>query len=373
MKEAARILVVDDEPANIRLLGELLTGEGYGVSVARNGEEALASIAKERPNLVLLDVVMPGLSGYEVCERLRQTAETRLLPVILVTGARPEEERVQGLDAGADEFLTKPVNREELFARVRALLRVESLHRQVESQAKALAEWNEELERRVQDQVSQIDRMNRLKHFFPQHVAELIVAEGSEKMLATRRRQVTVCFIDLRGFTPFSETSEPEEVMEVLSEYYAEMGDVVEQHGGTVERFAGDGMAIFFNAPIEISDPEAQAVRTAIQMRKRYEALSERWRKRGHELGLGIGLANGFATIGAIGFSGRWQYAAIGTVTNLAARLCSDASAGQILTTAKLVSAVEGLVEVEPVGEKNIRGLHRPVSVVQVKGLRESS
>ncbi len=366
MSSEQRILVVDDEPGNIRLLGELLSAENYAISVAKDGVEALAQIEKNPPNLVLLDVVMPGLSGYEVCEKLRAQPHTRALPVILVTGARPEEERVRGLDAGADEFLTKPVNREELLARVRSLLRVEALHREI-------ALWNEKLESRVREQVAQMERLNNLKNFLPQNVAELIVAEGGNNLLQPRRRQVTVCAIDLRGFTAFSETAEPEEIMSVLGEYYAEMGAVVELHGGTVERFAGDGMVIFFNAPLEIEKPEAAAVRAALEMQGRFALLREKWRRQGHDLGLGIGLSSGYATIGALGFSGRWQYAAIGTVTNLSARLCGDASHGQILTTSRITAAVDGMIETEAMGEQSMKGLHKPIPVFKVLRLAEKT
>ncbi|MEK6805441.1 MAG: response regulator [Pseudomonadota bacterium] len=365
MNNNERILVVDDEPANIRLLGELLSAEGYAISVARDGNDALAQIEKLRPSLMLLDVVMPGLSGYEVCQKLREQPQTRLLPVILVTGARPEEERIRGLDAGADDFLTKPVNREELLARVRSLLRVQALHREI-------AQWNEKLEARVSEQVAQMERLNRLKNFLPQKVAELAVADGGGELLHPRRRQVTVCAIDLRGFTPFTETSEPEEIMGVLGEYYAAMGAVVEQHGGTVERFAGDGMVIFFNAPLEIEKPEEAAVRAALDMQARFEQLRAKWLRNGFDLGLGIGLSSGYATIGALGFSGRWQYAAIGTVTNLSSRLCGDASHGQILATSRIITQVESLVETESLGEKTIKGLQRPVPVFCIVGTKPS-
>ncbi len=366
MTEKSRILVVDDEASNLRLLGTLLSEEGFNVSVSRSGEEALEQIESNPPNLLLLDVVMPGLSGYEVCQRIRERTETRALPIILVTGARPEEERVKGLDAGADEFLTKPVNREELLARVRSLLRVERLHREN-------VEWNELLESRVQDQVAELQRLGSLKNFLPQKVAELIVSEGGDSLLKAKRREVTVCVIDLRGFTPFSETAEPEDVVCVLGEFYAEMGEIVEAHQGTVEHFAGDSMTIFFNAPLEIDEPERQALLTAIAMRDRFELLCSTWKKRGYDLGLGIGLSKGYATIGAIGFAGRWQYAAIGAVTNLAARMCSSAQHGEILAPLKFIVSVEEIAKYESLGDKEIKGFHRPIAVMRVDGLKDSA
>jgi adenylate cyclase len=351
-----RILVVDDEPANIRLLGEILSDEGYDISVARDGEEALAQIERARPHLVLLDVVMPGMSGYDVCSKLRANEITRLLPIILVTGARPEDERVRGLDAGADEFLTKPVNREEMLARVRGLLRIEALHRDI-------TEWNSNLEARVQEQVEQIKRLDQIKSFLPQHVAE-VVAEGNQHLLEPQRRNITVAAIDLRGFTAFSDTAEPEEIMGVLSEYYSTMGEITECHGGAVEAFAGDGMVIFFNAPLEIENHELCAVRAALEMQDAFKTLQASWTKQGHQLGFGIGISNGYATIGAVGFAGRWQYAAIGSVTNLSARLCSDAKDGEILLTSRVHLPIETQLEVEQLGEKTYKGFHKPIPVM---------
>ena len=370
MSRSERILIVDDAPDNIRSLGELLSSEGYTLAVARNGEEGLAQIAQEPPGLVLLDVVMPGLNGYEVCQRIRSNPDTRTLPVILVTGARPAEERARGLECGADDFLTKPVNREELLARVRSLLRVQNLYRKVDAQARALTEWNERLESRVREQVLQLDRLGRLKDFFPPQVTDLILADGGEDLFKPRRREVTVCVIDLRGFTPFSESTEPEEVIAVLDEYYAEMGRLIDAHGGTVEKFAGDGITIFFNAPLDTTQHEARGVRMCLAMREAFEPLTARWLKRGHSLGLGLGLANGYATVGAMGFANRRQYAVIGMVANLAARLCAIARHGEILTTTRLMSAVESLIDAESVGERDIKGMKSPVALVRVLGLR---
>jgi adenylate cyclase len=367
-----RVLIVDDAADNIRMLGELLSAAGYELSVARSGDEALAQIASDPPGLVLLDVVMPGLSGYEVCERIRSNPDTRTLPVILVTGIRPAEERIRGLECGADDFLTKPVNREELLVRVRSMLRVQTLYRKVEAQARALAEWNERLEARVREQVLQLDRLGRLKDFFPPQVTDLIVAGGGDELFKPRRRLVTVCVADLRGFTPFSEASEPEDVMHVLDEYYGEMGRVIDAHGATVEKFAGDGMTIFLNAPLELADHEERAVRMALAMREAFGPLAARWARRGHAVGLGIGIASGYATIGAMGFTNRRQYAAIGMVSNLASRLCDIARDGEILTTSRLLATVEPVVVAEEVGERAIKGITNPVAVARITGLRQA-
>lgn len=365
----SRILVVDDEPANIAILGDLLTEAGYTVLVALNGEQALDIAKQERPNLILLDVVMPGMNGYQVCQALREKSASRHTPVILVTGERPEEERIRGLDAGADEFLTKPINREELLARVRSLLRVEALHREIETQSRQLADWNEKLETRVQKQVAEMARLNELKNFLPERVAEVILEDESGELLQPRRRSITACVIDLRDFTPFAESAKPYEIITVLTEFFTAMGEVVDRHQGTVEYFAGDNMTIFFNAPLEIDSAEEQAVRAALGMREAFSHIRQQWRERGHDLGLGIGLAHGESTIGAIGFHGRWQYAAIGDVPNLAARLCALAKDGEILITERLCDTVECSLELECRGAQDIRGFSQPVAVKQLCGL----
>jgi len=312
---------------------------------------------------VLLDVVMPEMSGYEVCRRLRADEATRLLPVIMVTALDPSTERVKGIEAGADDFLTKPINQPELLARVRSLLRIKSLHDE-------LAELNRTLERRVTDQVAQLERLGRLRRFFSPQLAELIVSGDAEDPLRSHRREITVVFIDLRGFTAFAETAEPEEIMGVLREYHAEMGRLILAHEGTLERFTGDGMMVFFNDPVVVPDPEERAVRMSLAMRDRVADLAVGWRKRGYELDIGLGLAKGFATIGAIGFEGRWDYGAIGTVTNLAFRLCGEARPGQVLAAKRVVAAVEDLVEAEPVGDLVLKGFSRPVATVSLVRVR---
>jgi adenylate cyclase len=359
----ARILVVDDTAMNVKLLADLLKGHGYQVATAASGRAALELVTKECPDLVLLDVVMPEMSGYEVCRRLRADAATGLLPVVMVTALDPGEERVKGIEAGADDFLTKPINQAELLARVRSLLRVKALHDE-------LGELNRTLERRVADQVGQLDRLGRLRRFFSPQLAELILAGDAADPLQSHRREITVVFLDLRGFTAFAETSEPEEVMAVLREYHAEMGKLILGAEGTLERFTGDGMMIFFNDPVEVPDPAVRAVRMAIAMRDRVAELTVTWRKRGFDLDFGIGIAQGYATIGAIGFEGRLDYGAIGTVTNLASRLCGEAKPGQILLAQRVASNVEEVALVEAAGELTLKGFHRPVKAYNVIGLK---
>jgi class 3 adenylate cyclase len=282
----------------------------------------------------------------------------------MVTALDPVEERVKGIEAGADDFLAKPINQPELLARVRSLLRIKALHDE-------LGELNRTLEERVRDQVAQLERLGRLRRFFSPQLAELIVAGDTDDPLKSHRREVTVVFLDLRGFTAFAETAEPEEVMTVLREYHAEMGKLIIAAEGTLERFTGDGMMIFFNDPVEVPDPAARAVRMAVAMRERIGALTETWRKRGFDLDFGVGIAQGYATIGAIGFEGRWDYGAIGTVTNLAARLCGEAKPGQILLSQRVAGSVDAIAKAELVGDLTLKGFHRHVKAFNVTRLQE--
>ena len=362
----AKIFVVDDTPRNVKLLADLLAVKGYAVVTAISGHEALAQVEAERPDLVLLDVVMPEMSGYEVCRRIRENSATAMLPVVMVTALDPSEERIKGIEAGADDFLTKPINQAELLARARSLLRIKELYDTVQTQAAELANWNKTLQQRVEEQVSQLEQLGRLKRFFSPQLADLIVAGGAEDPLKTHRREVTVVFLDLRGFTAFAETAEPEEVMGVLREYHAAMGRLILAHEGTLERFTGDGMMIFFNDPVPVPNPAERAIRMALAMRQSVAELTVKWRKLGYELDFGVGIAQGYATIGGIGFEGRWDYGAIGTVTNLASRLCGEAKPSQILVPQRLLGTVEELVEVEPAGELILKGFHRPITAYNV-------
>jgi adenylate cyclase len=366
---AQTILVVDDVPRNVKLLADILTVKGYDVLIAASGPEALERINSEKPDLVLLDVMMPGMDGYEVCAAIRSEPTLRMLPIVLVTALDPSE-RVKGLECGADDFLTKPINQPELLARVRSLLRIKSLYDEVQAQRAELAEWNRTLEERIAAGVAQLERLSRMKRFFSPQVADLILSGETDDPLQSHRSEITVVFLDLRGYTEFSESTDPEEVMGVLREYHAAMGSLIVAYEGTLERFAGDSIMIFFNDPIPVKNPVRHAVAMALEMHREFAKLALNWKKRGHELDMGIGIAQGYATLGAIGFEGRLDYGAIGTVCSLAARLCAQAKGGQTLVSQRVLGDIEALVEAQSVGELSLKGFHRPIPAFNVSALK---
>jgi adenylate cyclase len=365
MHDPPLILVVDDNETNRDILVTRLEAHGYKTLQACDGEETLTAVAQHRPDLVLLDVMMPNLDGLEACRRLKSNGDLAFTPVILVTSKADTKDVVAGLDAGADEYLTKPIDQAALVARVRSVLRIKTLHDQVHAQAAELASWNRTLEQRVDEQIGEIERIGRLKRFLSPQVAHL-VSTGDERVLESHRGEVSVVFCDLRDFTAFAEAAEPEEVMGVLREYHGTLGGLIDKFEGTVERFAGDGLLVLFNDPLPCPDPSLRAVRMAVEMRDEVAKLAVTWRTYGHELGFGIGIAHGFATLGCIGFEGRFQYSATGTVANLASRLCDHARNGQILVDAKVHAAVKASVELESVGELDLKGFRRPVKAFNV-------
>jgi len=359
-----KILIVDDEPFNLDLLEQELTDQGYVIERANDGAEALQKVPSFLPDLILLDYMMPKMNGIEVVKQLKQDERYKGIPVILLTAKASQEDKVKGLDAGADDYVVKPFDSFELLARVRSMMRIKQMQ-------DSLEEWNQSLTDKVTQQVGQIERMGRLKRYLSPQIAETILKSEDENLFKSHRREITVVFLDLRGFTAFSDSAEPEEIMELLRTYHAEMGKLIFEFQGTLERFAGDGIMVFFNDPIPCENHTEKAASMALEMRARVKGLRTGWLKKGYDLDLGIGLAAGYATLGNIGFEGRMDYGAVGNVTNLASRLCDEAKGGQILTNQKTFSKIEELFEAEPLEELGLKGFSRPVAAFNIVKLKQ--
>jgi class 3 adenylate cyclase len=357
-----KILIVDDEPFNLDLLEQELADYDYAIERATDGVEALEKTETFRPDVILLDYMMPKMNGLEVVKRLRASAQHKAIPVILLTAKATQEDKIAGLDAGADDYVTKPFDSFELLARVRAMLRIKQMH-------DTLDEWNRTLADKVKQQVAELERMSRLKRYLSPQIAEKILGDD-DNLFKTHRREITIVFLDLRGFTAFSDNSEPEEVMDFLRHYHAEMGKLVFKFEGTLERFVGDGIVVIFNDPIPCEDHVNKAAQMAVEMRDRVKELRTAWRKKGYDLDLGVGFAAGYTTLGTIGFEGRMDYGTVGNLPNLAARLCAEAKGGQILTDQKTMSRLEDAFDAEPIQELNLKGINRPVVAFNVIALK---
>jgi CheY-like chemotaxis protein len=369
MSTSGRILVVDDVPRNVRLLEAVLTGEGYEVISAGSGADAIEAVAANPPDLVLLDIRMPDMDGYEVCRRLRADPAAQFLPIVMVTSAQGEE-RIAALEAGADDFVPKPFNQPELLARVRSLIRIKQYHDTILTQAAELAGWNRELEQRVNDQVEELDRLQRLRRFLPPQLVEVATSSGADSLLENHRREIAVVFADLAGWTAFSETTEPEEVMGVIREFHDTIGGILGTFEATVGWFAGDGVMAWFNDPFPCEVPAGRAAAMAIAMRDAMTARTTSWRQRGHQLDFAVGISLGYATIGTIGFEGRYEYGAVGSVLNLASRLSDEAGPGQILMSARAHSSAENQVEAERIPDLKLKGFAKPVMAYSVKRMK---
>jgi adenylate cyclase len=358
VSQAGVALVVDDSRVNRLLLIRQLGVLGIEALEAENGAAALETLRSvpDAIDLVLLDVLMPELDGYQTLAAMKADETLRHLPVLIVSGVEELDSVVRCIELGATDYLTKPINARILEARVTASLAAKRL-RDLELE---YVEQQRELTTTIARQKAELTR------FLSPQIADLVSSSDGEALLAGHRRLVTVAFCDLRGFTSFAEQAEPEELFGVLGEYHRMMGEAIVEHGGTLEHFAGDGVMIFFNDPVPQEDHVARAVRMAVAMRDRFEPLAAGWRKRGYELGFGVGIAVGYATLGRIGFEGRHDYGAIGNVTILASRLSSQAGPNQILLSQRAVAMVEDLIDAESVGELQIKGLSRPVSASNV-------
>jgi len=368
----ARILVVDDVPENVRLLEAVLDAHGYDVVSATSGHAALDLALSAKPDLVLLDVMMPPPDGLAVCKRLRQQEETAVLPVIMLTASEGSE-KTTAIEAGADDFIPKPFNSGELLTRIRSLLRIKRYHDTIKAQAAELLDLNRTLEERVEKQLDELERLQRLRRFLSPQLANAIVSTGDESILRSHRRHVSMFFADLRGWTSFVDTVEPEELMRVLGEFHGTIGGLVRRFDATVGFIEGDGVQLFFNDPIEVPDHALRAVRLGCALREEMTELTGVWQKRGYDLDFGAGIALGYATCGEVGFESRSDYAAIGAVTNLASRLADEATAGQILISQRLYAEVEEEVEVEPAGAFTLKGFQRPVAALNVIAVRNQA
>jgi class 3 adenylate cyclase len=357
------ILAVDDVAENLEIVRMRLEALGYGVQTAADGEEAIAKARELSPDLILLDIMMPKLDGIAALKILKQDQALRFVPVVLLTAKADRSDVIAGLEAGGDDYLTKPIDHASLTARVRSMLRIKALNDELDA-------INRSLEDRVAQQVAEIERMSRLRRFLAPQIADVVASSDGQELLQSHRREISVLFCDLRGFTAFTETNEPEEVMGVLSEYHREMCALIDRYEGTIEGFAGDGIIALFNDPVPCADHAERAVRVAADMRNRVGELAIGWSKRGLELGCGIGIALGYATLGTIGFERRLEYSAIGSVMNLASRLCDEAKAGQIVMSRRVFSEVERMVEAAELGALQLKGFSRPMPAYELIAVR---
>jgi len=371
------ILVVDDDLANRDVLSRRLERLGHRVVSADDGRQALDVLRTTPVDLVLLDLMMPEMNGYEVLEVRRLDGELRDIPVIMISADDEVDRVVECIALGAEDYLTKPCNPVLLEARVGASLQKKQLRDQekallatVQQQAQELAELNGNLEARVRHHVEEIERLARLRRFLSPQLADVIVSTLNDTTLQSHRREIAVLFCDLRGFTAFAETSEPEEVMSVLGEFHQTVGALIHEFDATVGFFAGDGLMVFFNDPLPCPDPAERAVCLGVAMRERISDLTPKWRARGHDLGFAVGIAFGYATLGQIGFEGRFDYGVIGSVVNLAARLCDHAVSDQILISGRARMAVDETWEAEDVGDLTLKGFHSRVPAYRVLGPR---
>jgi adenylate cyclase len=358
------ILAVDDLSENLDILRMRLEGQGYQVHTAADGEEAIAKARELSPDLILLDIMMPKLDGISALKILKQDQHLRFIPVVLLTAKSDRGDVVAGLDAGGDDYLAKPIDHASLMARVRSMLRLKRLHDELEA-------LNKSLEQQVAQQVADIARLARLRRFLPPQIADVIASsDARHTLLQSHRREVSVLFCDLRGFTAFTESNEPEEVMSVLSEYHREMCALIDRYEGMIQGFAGDGLIAVFNDPVPCNDHAKRAVRLAAEMRGRITDLATGWRRRGLDLGCGIGVALGYATLGTIGFEPRLEYSAVGTVMNLASRLSDQAKSSQIVVSQRIFSEVESIVDAVNLGALTLKGFSRPMQAYEIVGIR---
>jgi DNA-binding NarL/FixJ family response regulator len=321
------------------------------------------------PDLVLLDVIMPGMDGFEVCRRVRASPKTQFLPVVMIT-ASATQQKLRALEVGADDFLSKPFDQAELLARVRSLVRIKTYHDTIREQSAELVAWNQRLEERVRDDVREIERLGRLRRFLSPALADLIASAEGESLLESHRKQIAVVCCQLPGFRGLAETAAPEEVIDLLREYHAALGSVIFEHEGTAGPLAGDRLTVILNDPLPIDNPSLQAVQMALAMRTRIGEVSTGWRRRGLVADLGVGIDLGYATLGTMGFEGKHEYSAVGTVVHVAMGLCEEAAAGEILASERIVAELQAAIQARDLGERSLAGLIRPVHAYALRSVQ---
>lgn len=362
MAERPKILVVDDNPQNVQIMKARLTTQDYDVSEAFDGEEALKMVELILPDLILLDVMMPKMDGFQVCEKLKSNDKTKLIPIIIVSARSGTEDILKGLELGADEYLPKPFEHQELLSRVKNMLKL----RMAQKELQAL---NQGLEKKVQDQVKAVQASKQLERYFSPLVVKSILERGETKLLNSRKL-LTIFVSDIDNFTGISELSEPEDVINLLNEYFSEMSKITFKYGGTLDKFLGDGILIFFGDPIPQEDHAKRAVEMGIEMQSKIEELREHWKVAGHDLRVSIGIVTGYVTVGNIGPEDRLDYTVIGNQVNVAFRLCSEANPGDILVGHRTQSLVEKDFNFDKVGEITVKGIKSPITTYKVVGKR---
>ncbi len=369
----ARVLVADDVPDNVDLVIESLDGLPYDVITASDGQEAVQKFKTSNPDIVLLDVMMPKLSGIEVCRYIKATAARRFVPVVLLTAKTASEAKVEGLDAGADDYLTKPFDPFELQARVRAMLRIKRLQDEVHAAKAQLQVLNADLERRVQNQIVEIERVNRLRRYLAPGLVESVLASEKEEGLGTipRRRELTIFFSDVRNFTQMADALEPEMVKEILDQYLDGMTEVIFRYNGTINKFMGDGIMVFFNDPRPQEDHQLRAIRCALEMRDRALDLQARLSHRlPAPFWIGMGLNTGQATVGNLGSGEQVDYTAVGAAVNLAARLQGFSLNNEVICSAATYEPVREFVVLRNERKENIRGFAAPIKIAEIVAVR---
>lgn len=377
MHTPACILVVDDQPQNVDILKTRLAVNGYEILTATSGEEALAIAATQPPDLILLDILMPGMDGLEVCRRLKGDASLPFIPVIMLTVKSESQDRIAGFEAGADDYLTKPLDQAVLVPRVESMLRLKALHdtvgdrvTQLETQVSQLQSWNQTLEKRLEDQAAELERIGELKQFLPRQLAELVVSSRGRELLRGHRQEVTILCFTLEGVAAFVETAELDLVLKVLGDYYRGLGQLMVEFEGNLDYCAGDRFMVVFNDPLPCSDPEARAVRMTVAMRQQFSTLHERWQRENCCLDFGVGIAKGNAILSLMRFEGRVDYAVVGAVRQLASRLGEQAQGGNILVSQSVWEVVEKQFHGKPVGNLPLTGQTHPVPIFQINEVK---